>query len=315
MQVLSAPVDLDLLRDLRSRDEFFWLDLDDPSRDEVEEIGVILGLHPLAVEDTQEFCQRPKVDSYGDQILLVYFGATTPPGAEAPEAVEMHLHISSHFVLSVHRQPCVRFDDIRQMLPRRPPEDAHGLIYRVIDALTDSILDVLERVAGRVEAHETDVYGHPRAQARDEMARLRQSLGRLRRVLVIQRQVFERAVEALSGLPGLEEDYGPYYRDVGDHLWRAIDEIEAAREGLAETLATYTNEVQERLTIVATIFLPLTVITGFFGMNFSWLISHIGEAGTFWGLGVGGMVAAASGIYLWLVRSGLIQRGRPRRGR
>jgi magnesium transporter len=73
-------------------------------------------------------------------------------------------------------------------------------------------------------------------------------------------------------------------------------------------LDTYSNEMQERLTIVATIFLPLTVITGFFGQNFNWLINHIGSAWTFWGLGVGGMLVSCVLIVGWLIRTGLFHR-------
>jgi magnesium transporter len=78
-------------------------------------------------------------------------------------------------------------------------------------------------------------------------------------------------------------------------------------------LDTYANEVQERLTIVATIFLPLTVITGFFGQNFTWMINHIGSAWAFWGLGVGGLLVSIATIVGWLMRSGLSQG--PRRNR
>jgi magnesium transporter len=313
MRTLTAPVDLDELADLCRRDEFFWLDLSEPELEQFDGMADVLHLHPLAVEDTREFGQRPKVDAYAQQLLLVYFGATADE-QEFPEAVEVHLHISGSFVVTVHRRPCGRFEEMRRTLERRPAENQHQLIYRVIDALTDSILDVLEHVAARVEAHEAEVYNRPRSRDRDQMAMLRQSLAGLRRVMVIQRQVFERAVEEVTSLPGLDEgEYQPYYRDVGDHLWRAIDEIEAARDSLAGTLATYTNEVQERLTIVATIFLPLTVITGFFGMNFNWLINHIGSAAVFWGLGVGGMVASAGAIGVWLVRSGLYHRPARRR--
>jgi magnesium transporter len=137
------------------------------------------------------------------------------------------------------------------------------------------------------------------------MARLRSALGSLRRVLVVQRQAFDRAVELMRSLPGLEQDLTQYYRDVGDHLWQAIDEVDTSRDSLQGLLDTYTNEVQERLTIVATIFLPLTVITGFFGQNFGWMINDIGSGWAFWGFGVGGMVVTCLAIVLWLIRSGL----------
>src|SRR5437764_6543859 len=285
MQMLTS-VDLPEIGELRARQEFFWLDLDDPDRGTVGLVGGMLGLHRLAIEDTQEFGQRPKLDTYGDQLLLVYFGVGEDLEG-LPEPVEVHMHISGRFVLTVHRDRCRQFDRARELLDRHPPETEQTLVYRVIDSLTDSILDVMDRVAARVEQHESEVFNRPRARDRDRMALLRRALGSLRRMLVVQRQVFDRAVEKIVALPGFDEDLSSYYRDIGDHLWRAIDDLETARDSLQGMLDTYANEVQERLTIVATIFLPLTVITGLVGMNFNWLISHIGSAWTFFGLGIG----------------------------
>src|SRR5437764_4604442 len=275
MRMLTTP-DLPELGELQARDEFFWLDLDDPDRQTVALVGEMLDLHKLAIEDTQEFGQRPKVDTYGDQLLLVYFGVGEDLEG-LPEPVEVHMHISGRFVLTVHRDRCRQFDHARTLLERHPADSEQTLIYRVIDSLTDSILDVLDRVAARVELHESEVFNRPMARDRDRMAVLRRALGSLRRLLVVQRQVFDRAVEKIVALPGFDGRLASYYRHIGDHLWRAIDDVETARDSLQGMLDTYTNEVQERLTIVATIFLPLTVITSFFGMNFNWLVQHIGS--------------------------------------
>ena len=191
------------------------------------------------------------------------------------------------------------------MLERRPPESEQMLVYRVIDSLTDSVLDVLDRVAATVDEHESRVFSRPRARDRDRMAMLRRALGSLRRMIVVQRQVFDRAVERIVALPGFDQRLNSYYRDIGDHLGQALDDVEAARDTLQGILDTHTNEIQERLTIVATIFLPLTVITGFFGQNFNWLVRHIGSEWTFWGLGIGGLIVSCLAIYFWLIRSGL----------
>jgi Mg2+ and Co2+ transporter CorA len=99
------------------------------------------------------------------------------------------------------------------------------------------VLDVLERVAARVDDYESQVFERPCARARDEIAILRRSLGQLRRVLVIQRQVFDRAVERIESLPGLDPGLVSCYRDAGDHLWRAVDETDSARDSLQGMLA------------------------------------------------------------------------------
>jgi magnesium transporter len=302
---ILKSADLDQVAELRRRNEFFWLDLDDPDPATIQRLGERLELHELAIEDTQEFGQRPKVDVYDeDQVLLVYFGGGQADD-RTPEAVEVHLHISSRFILSVHREPCALFERLDSVFVRRPLAGESHLVYRIIDALTDSVLDVLDDVASQVDAYQAEVFNRPRARDRDQMALLRRSLQSFRRVMVSQRQVFDRTVERIGFLQGMDGEMATYYRDVGDHLWRAVDEIESARESLQGMLDTYTNEVQERLTIVATIFLPLSVITGFFGQNFNWLVNHIGSVWAFWGVGVGAMLVSIATIVFWLLHSGL----------
>jgi magnesium transporter len=305
-----TTVDANALQELQSRDQFFWLDLDDPDPKEIDALGQILGLHELAVEDTQEFGQRPKVDTYDQELLLVYYGARLDSDG-VPVAVEVHLHVSSRYVITVHRDRCRQFELIRERFEREGPSDPGTVIYKVIDALTDSIVDVVEHVADEVEDCERELFRRPRARDRDRMAVLKRSLGALRRVVVTQRQMFGRAVEDIVALPGMSRDASAYYRDVGDHLARAGDEVDATRDTLQGMLETYSNEVQERLTIVATIFLPLTVLTSFFGQNFSWLINHIGSAWAFWGLGIGGLLISCGAIVVWLIRSGLYHGPKP----
>jgi magnesium transporter len=303
MHALTVP-DLDELRELRARGEFFWLDLADPDSDLLASVAAVLELHELALEDTQEFGQRPKCDAYPHQLLLVYFSARTQ-GDGNPEPVEVHVHIGTGFVLTVSREGCRELESVRHSLKTRPPETGQAMIYRVVDALTDSILEVMDRVGERVDDYEQEIVRRPRACDRDDMAVLRRSLGPFRRMLIIQRQVFDRAVERLVALTEEKDEAAAYYRDIGDHLWRAIDDVDMARDSLQGMVDTYSNEVQERLTIVATIFLPLTALTGLFGMNFNWLLNHIGSAWAFWGLGIGGLVASGAAIAVWLYRSGM----------
>ena len=303
MRALTVP-DLDELRELRARGEFFWLDLADPDSDALASIATVLELHDLALEDTQEFGQRPKADTYPHEMLLVYFGARTQ-GAVDPKPVEVHVHISNEFVLTVNREGRDELESVRQSLETRPPETGQVMVYRVLDALTDSILEVMDRVSERVGHYEQEIVQRPRARDRDEMAALRRSLGSFRRMLITQRQVFDRAAERLVALTDEKDEAAAYYRDIGDHLWRASDDIDMARDSLQGMVDTYSNEVQERLTIVATIFLPLTVLAGLFGMNFNWMISHIGSTWAFWGIGVGGLVTSGAAIAVWLRRSGM----------
>ena len=306
MNVLSE-IDLEQLRALRERREPLWLDLRDPDADELAAVGEILGLHELAVEDSREFGQRPKLDRYDDRLLLVFFGLHIQEDG-MPCQVEVHIHVAPGCLLTVSRVPPVQLERVRDSLQHDEQCSQGQLMYRVLDAVVDSVTDALEVLAGEIDRFQQTIFTHPRARDRDRMAVLRRVMNDLHRTLVIQRQVFDRAEHQITVIADDREDIGPYLADVGDHLWRALDEADSDRGTLTGMLESYSTQVQERLTIVATIFLPLTTLTGFFGMNFNWMIDHLGAAWTFFGLGIGGLLAALLLINLWLRRTGLTDR-------
>src|SRR5919206_3158875 len=107
MQVLDR-VDADAIRALHERGEFFWLDLHSPTDAELDELGHLLGIPELAIEDTKEFGQRPKLDDYGTRVLVVFYGA------EGTEPLEVHIHISGDEVVTVRRDACSHFDETRE---------------------------------------------------------------------------------------------------------------------------------------------------------------------------------------------------------
>jgi magnesium transporter len=301
---LLGVADRDGARDFCAAGEFCWMDLEDPDDETVEIVGEALGLDPLAIEDTQEFDQRPKLDTHHEQLLLVYYGAASGPDGTV-DPVEVHVHVSGRFVLTVHRESCPALVRLHTAAADDPPDSQATLVYRVLDTLTDSLMDVLDDVVARGAQQEETVLRHPRAGDREQVARVRRSLDTSRRVLLTQRQVFDRMIERTEDLPALSPDLRANYADISDHLWRAVDDMETARASLQGMLDQYSSAVQERLTLVATIFLPLTVVTGFFGQNFTWMIDHIGSAATFWGLGVGGLAGSVLAIWVWLIRTGM----------
>ena len=138
---------------------------------------------------------------------------------------------------------------------------------------------------------------------------MRSELFRLQQIVVPQRDMLARGGDLLENLPGLERDVARHpFRDVHDDLVVTANEIDYLRELLSETLNVLINQMAGRLTIVATIFLPLTFVTGFFGMNFGWLVDHISSAESFLILGVGGMILPLIVAAVLLLRSGYLQR-------
>ena len=303
MQVLDH-VDLDAIRALHEREEFFWLDLDSPSDADLDALGALLEIPDLAIEDTKEFGQRPKLDDYGARVLIVFYGA------HDTSLVEVHVHVSGQEVVTVRRNPCAHLWEARERAATARVRTEQDLVYRVLDALADSLRALADHHAAEVERLEEIAFERPKPADRRRMSELRSDLFRLQQIVVPQREMLARGGELLETLPGLERDVARHpFRDVHDDLVVTANQIDYLRELLSEAVNVLTNQMAGRLTIVATIFLPLTFVTGFFGQNFGWLVRHIDSAESFLVLGVGGMIVPLIMAAVLLLRAGYV-RGR-----
>jgi magnesium transporter len=302
MQVLDT-VDLDVIRALHEREEFFWLDLDSPSDAEVDALGAILEIPDLALEDTKEFGQRPKLDDYRERVLIVFYGA------HETDLVEVHIHVSGKEVVTVRRAPCAHLWAARERAAAAKVRTEQDLVYRVLDALVDSLRALADSHAVEVEHLEEIAFARPKPADRKRMSELRSELFRLQQIVIPQREMLARGGDLLEELPGLERDVARHpFRDVHDDLVVTANEIDYLRELLSEAVNVLINQMAGRLTIVATIFLPLTFATGFFGMNFGWLVAHIDSAESFLVLGVAGMIVPLVIAAVLLLRTGYLQR-------
>jgi magnesium transporter len=302
MQLLER-VDPDAIRALHERGEFFWLDLHAPSDDDLDTLAGLIDVPPLALEDTKEFGQRPKVDDYGQRVLVVFYGAD----ADAP--IEVHVHLSGREVVTVRRAHCAHLGDAHKRVHEDRVRTEEDLVYRILDALADSIRALVDRRGTEVESLEDRAFERPTGDERRRMSELRSELFRLQQVVVPQRDMLDRGFEVLECIPGLEREAARHpFRDVHDDLVLTANEIDYLREVLAESLNVLINQMAGRLTIVATIFLPLTFATGFFGMNFGWLVNHIDSLESFLVLGVGGMILPLIVAAVLLVRAGYFGR-------
>jgi magnesium transporter len=303
MQVLDK-VDLDAIRALHEREEFFWLDLDAPSDGDLDALGDLLGIPDLAVEDSKEFGQRPKLDDYGERVLIVFYGA------HDSDLVEVHVHVSGQEVVTIRRAPCAHLWEARERAATARVRTEQDLVYRVLDALADSLRALADRYAAEVDHLEEVAFERPKPADRRRMSELRSDLFRLQQIVIPQREMLARGGELIENLPGLERDVARHpFRDVHDDLVVTATEIDYLRELLTEAVNVLINQMAGRLTIVATIFLPLTFATGFFGMNFGWLVDHISSAESFLVLGVGGMILPLIIAAVLLLRAGYV-RGR-----
>jgi magnesium transporter len=308
-----TEIDEPAIRDHLERDHFFWLDLTSPSAQDLAKLRELFGFHPLAIEDTEHFGQRPKLDSYGDYVFLVFYGGAQQERGEA-QLREVHLFISGQYLVTVHRGPLPPLKDQIEQLDGRVLHSEQFLLYRVFDALTDSFFPVLAEMDDEIDSLEAAVLAGPTDRQLERLFALKRQLVAMRKVVSPQRDLFARSIDQLAELRGLALDERDYFRDTYDHLIRISDLIDSYRDLLSgatdlylSTVSNRQNEVMKQLTVIATVFLPLSFITGFFGMNFGFLVAHVIRASwTFWVVGLGSMVLTCVALVVFFRRKGWV---------
>jgi magnesium transporter len=305
-------IDREAIAGLLQRDEYFWLDLTDPGADEVAALGEVFSFHPLALEDLVKRGQRPKLDDFGDYMFLVYYGAIAAADGKV-ELEEVHAFLSGGYIVTSHQHRCAVLEEARQRFDAQQPRSEQFVVYRVLDGLTDSFFPILERLDERMERLDGEIFERPDPAQLEEITDLRRQLVALRRVVTPQRDLLARGVDDILEIPGLEADSRNYFRDVYDHSIRISDQIDSYRDLLAGSRDAYLsvvsnrlNQITKQLTVVATIFLPLSFIVGFFGQNFRWLVVNIDSAGAFFVLGIGSLVLSVIGLLVWFRRGSYI---------
>jgi magnesium transporter len=284
----------DIVQKLKSG-EYFWLDLQDPSQARVDDLGDKLGLHPLTVEALMEFGQRSRYEDYPGYASLVVHGVD--PGASSGTHLlrEVHLIISGDYVITVHRRPMEALDELRKRYDNTEVRSEQFLVYQILDTISSTFFPVLDRIDDDIDEIEETIVDNPNAQVLQRIFALKRDLVAMRRVVTPSRDVFARHVERIAEIPGMQQDDRLYFRDLYDTLVRVADMVDSYRDLLsgatdlyASMVANRQGETNKQLTIIATVFLPLTFLTGFFGQNFTYLTGHvINSPGSFWYLGLG----------------------------
>ena len=304
----TATLDRATLDD-RLTNGFFWLDLQRPTREALDLLGATLNLHPLALEDSLHFGQRPKLEDYEDFVFLVLFG-------HAPDEdglVEVHCYFSERFLVTVHRDEAPALVALHRSYEHGREFRADPLVtlHRVADDLVDSFFPALTRFDERIDLIEDALFGDPKQAHLQDLFTMKRRLARLRKVIAPQRDLLGRIAAGALDLPGMTTESERYFRDVYDHLIRLSEMVETSRDVMTAAADVYLSassnrlgEVTKQLAVVATIFLPLTFITGFFGQNFPWLVHHIGGPWAFLGFGVATQLVAFALLLAWFKRRG-----------
>jgi magnesium transporter len=291
-------------------DSLLWLDLDGTGGDVIAMLRDVFSFHPIALRDIGEFGQRPKAESFGDVLYLVTYGARK---VGAP-LTEVHLFYSARFVITIHRRACGALTDLRHQAEQEASDPPPGrpirlhMMHSILDALINSFFAPLSDLDDKIDALIERIFALPSKDELAELLSMQRWLVGVRKLVTPLRDATGAVLAGVVDLPGRTEASEPYVRDLYDHVIRICDEIDSYRDLLDNAMDAYLsmvsnrlNEVMKQLTIIATVFLPLSFLTGFFGQNFAWLVSRLGSLAAFLVLGIGTEVAAVAGLW-WLFR-------------
>jgi magnesium transporter len=243
----------------------------------VRVLGNLFGLHPLALEDVINTGQRPKADSYDEQLFVVMNLPTVSEQGEI-ETEQVSLFLGDGFLISFHRGDSRPFEPVVQRLRKHSGKirerKADYLLYALLDVIIDLGFPVLEFFSEYIEDLEIELLENPGKETLAKIHQLKRELLMLRRMLWPQREVINNLLR--EELPQIRQETLPYLRDCYDHTIQIIDLIEVYREMTSSMMDVYLsslsnrmNEVMKVLTVIATIFIPLTFIAGVYGMNFA----------------------------------------------
>jgi magnesium transporter len=259
--------------------EFFWLDVSHPGNAGVDWLSETFELHPLVHEDLRSFGQRPKLEPYGSYSVLVVYGAAP----DEDGLVEVHCILSESYLVTVRRDPAPCFDDLwERYVGDEPIAPGPMLLYRVVEGLIDSFYPSLNGLDDRIDDIEEEILDSPETVHLREVLDMKRHLITWRKVIAPERDLFAQIVAGTQPLPGWSEESMRYFRDAYDHLIRLGDMVDTYRDLLTSTLDVYLSaradrrdDVMKQLTLIATVFLPITFVTGYFGQNFGTLVRGI----------------------------------------
>jgi magnesium transporter len=308
----DGPVSLEETAARRDEGGFVWLGLFEPGEAEMDEVRRLFGLHELAVEDALSSHQRPKIETYDKDLQLVILRtARYDDDEEEVEFGNIAVLLAPTFVITVRQGVASDLRDARRRLEHRPKLLAAGsssALWAILDEVVDDYAPVIAGLERDIDEVEATVFSG--------------SVAPTERIYSLRNEAtnFYRAVHPLLAVvvtvkrTTLARELRPYLRDVQDHLLLVEEEVAAQRDLLGTVLqanvavlsveqtkvSVRQNATIEQLTILATVFLPLTFITGFFGQNFAWLVRHISSYTAFLVYGLGGLVVPLALLFWWL---------------
>jgi magnesium transporter len=290
---------------VRGKTTVTWLNIDGLNAQVIEQIGDLFNLHPLMLEDILNTSQRPKCDDYGDQLFLVVKMPKLASKTARVAFEQVSLVLGSNYLISVQEEIGDVFDPVRERLRNSKGKfrklGPDYLAYALMDAIVDNYFLILETWDSRIEQLEEELMVNPTQSTLRKIHRLKRELLFLRRAIWPLREAISTMERNESDL--IKESTGVFIRDLYDHTIRIVETVETFQEMLSGMLDIYlsnvsnkTNEVMKVLTVISTIFIPLTFLAGIYGMNFKYM-PELKWRGSYFVL-----LTVMLGIVLWMIR-------------
>jgi magnesium transporter len=270
---------------IRDRKGTLWVDFIGEPAELAEPILRSFGFHPLAIDDALQETHTPKVDDWGDYLYIVLsiLNYKQENGVFEAEIDELDVFLGANYVITLHDQLLTAVEDTWtacQRDIRHVQDGADHLLYRMVDSLVMSYMPLVEDIDAQVDQIEDRVFDRPNPEILEQIFALKRLLLTMRRLLLPQREVLNKL--ARDDYRVIDPRDRVFFRDIYDHLVRLHDLNESLRDLVSGALDTYLsvtnnrmNEIMKVLTIITTFFMPITFITGFFGMNFFEPVAHL----------------------------------------
>jgi magnesium transporter len=267
-----------------------WVDLSEPSADETRILSEVFHFHELAVEDALSEIHHPKVESYGDYLYLILHGIDFREAEHCFKTQDVDFFLSDQFLVTVHPGISRSLTQMREVCGRNHRALGEGpaaLLHRIVDAMVDHYRPEVDKLSERLDTLEDEIFERPNAALAKQILDFKADVSSLRRVVLPQRDAVGRL--ARREFPIISESLAYRFRDVHDHLVGLVDEAMFFQDRVTSLLDAHLSQVSNQLnsvmkvlTIIATLFMPLTVLTGMYGMNVT--LPHLpgGAGAQFW---------------------------------
>ena len=267
-----------------------WVDLNHPDPEESQILRSVFHFHELAVEDALAALHHPKIESYGDYLYLILHGIDFSAREHEFKTQDVDFFLGERYLVTVHPGVSRSIGKVGEVCVRNARVLGEGpvaLMHRIIDTMVDSYRPEIEKLQDRLDQLEKEVFERSRPQLARRILEIKRDVSSLRRVVQPQRDVIGRL--ARREFPIITETLSYRFRDVYDHLVQLTDEslffadrITSLLDAHLSTVSNQLNGIMKILTVIATIFMPLTFITGLYGMNVELPHFGLGATAFFW---------------------------------